>query len=154
MDRGAWRATGHGISKSWTRLSGWAHTHTTRILICLDKIYKSYSCFLCIICSLCVCMYLGLHNIITWVWIFPTSVRMLNIYIIASILMVLSFFNSWFLFFIWSSPKSHLLGWNSFLEDISDSKLPVPPMCHLKCSYKLQIWLCQSSRQIWGKLIS
>jgi len=44
------------------------------------------------------------------------------------------FFNSWFLFFICSSPNSHLLCWNSFLEDISDSKLPVPPMCHLQCS--------------------
>ena len=58
---------------------------------------------------------------------------MLNIHIIASILMVLSFFNSWFLFFIYS-PNSHLLCWNSFLEDISDSKLPVPLMCHLQCS--------------------
>ena len=28
MDRGAWRATVHGVSKSQTRLSRWAHTHT------------------------------------------------------------------------------------------------------------------------------
>ena len=27
-DRGAWRATIHGVSKSWTWLSDWAHTHT------------------------------------------------------------------------------------------------------------------------------
>ena len=28
MDRGAWRATVHGVSKSGTRLSDWANTHT------------------------------------------------------------------------------------------------------------------------------
>ena len=28
MDRGTWRATVHRASKSWTRLSNWAHTHT------------------------------------------------------------------------------------------------------------------------------
>ena len=27
-DRGAWQATIHGVAESWTRLSGWAHTHT------------------------------------------------------------------------------------------------------------------------------
>ena len=27
MDRGAWRATMHGITKNWTRLSNWVHTH-------------------------------------------------------------------------------------------------------------------------------
>ena len=27
MDRGAWRATVHGATKSQTRLSGWTHTH-------------------------------------------------------------------------------------------------------------------------------
>ena len=26
MDRGAWRATAHGVTKSWTWLSDWAHT--------------------------------------------------------------------------------------------------------------------------------
>ena len=26
MDRGPWRATVHGVAKSWTWLSGWAHT--------------------------------------------------------------------------------------------------------------------------------
>ena len=28
MDRGAWRATVHGVTKSRTRLSNWAHTYT------------------------------------------------------------------------------------------------------------------------------
>ena len=28
MDRGAWWATVHGVTKSRTRLSNWAHTHT------------------------------------------------------------------------------------------------------------------------------
>ena len=28
-DRAAWRATVHRVMKSWTRLSNWAHTHTT-----------------------------------------------------------------------------------------------------------------------------
>ena len=36
MDRGAWRATVHGVAKSWTRLSN-SHTHMKVILspICL-----------------------------------------------------------------------------------------------------------------------
>ena len=28
MDRGAWRATVHGVTKSWIWLSDWVHTHT------------------------------------------------------------------------------------------------------------------------------
>ena len=28
MDRGAWRATVYGVTKSWTRLSDFTHTHT------------------------------------------------------------------------------------------------------------------------------
>ena len=28
MDRGAWRATVHGVTKCWTQLSVHAHTHT------------------------------------------------------------------------------------------------------------------------------
>ena len=27
MDRGAWQATVHGVAKSWTRLSDYAHSH-------------------------------------------------------------------------------------------------------------------------------
>ena len=27
MDRGAWRATVHGVTKSWTRLSNLVHSH-------------------------------------------------------------------------------------------------------------------------------
>jgi len=34
MDRGAWWATVHGVAKSWTRLSGFAHslTHSNSLL--------------------------------------------------------------------------------------------------------------------------
>ena len=32
MDRGAGRATVHGVTKSWTQLSVRAHTHTHRLL--------------------------------------------------------------------------------------------------------------------------
>ena len=28
MDRGAWSATAHVVTKSWTQLSDWTHTHT------------------------------------------------------------------------------------------------------------------------------
>ena len=34
MDRGAWRATVHGVAKSWTRLSNWEHLHVC-IGICI-----------------------------------------------------------------------------------------------------------------------
>ena len=30
MDRGAWQAIVHGVAKSWTQLSNWAHMHTYR----------------------------------------------------------------------------------------------------------------------------
>ena len=36
MDRGAWRATVHGASKSWTQLSD-SHTHTLAFLILLSN---------------------------------------------------------------------------------------------------------------------
>ena len=29
MDRGAWQATAHGVTKSWVQLSNWAQTHRT-----------------------------------------------------------------------------------------------------------------------------
>ena len=31
MEKGAWQATIHSITKSWTRLSDRAHTHSTKI---------------------------------------------------------------------------------------------------------------------------
>ena len=30
MDRGAWRATVHGVTKSWTRLKDWSTEHTPK----------------------------------------------------------------------------------------------------------------------------
>ena len=47
LDRGAWWATVHGVTKSWTRLSTQAHTHThthtyiyahTNIYVCLAQV--------------------------------------------------------------------------------------------------------------------
>ena len=38
MDRGAWRATVHGVEKSRTRLSNWAHTHYL-LQRCVDTPY-------------------------------------------------------------------------------------------------------------------
>ena len=32
MDRGAWRATVHGVTKSWTQLSDFTHTHIYRFI--------------------------------------------------------------------------------------------------------------------------
>ena len=34
MDRGAWQATVHGVKKSWTGLSNWAHMHAQVISFC------------------------------------------------------------------------------------------------------------------------
>ena len=34
VERGAWWATVHGVTKSWTQLSNWVHTHTH--LICIS----------------------------------------------------------------------------------------------------------------------
>ena len=47
MDGGAWQATVHGIAKSWTQLSAFAHTHTHThthnvIVHCMDRAF-SYS---------------------------------------------------------------------------------------------------------------
>ena len=45
MDRGAWRATVHGVSKSGTRLSDWANTHThTRCIGVLGAIAAAPLC--------------------------------------------------------------------------------------------------------------
>ena len=32
MDKGVWWAIAHGVTKSWTQLSNWAHTHTTHCM--------------------------------------------------------------------------------------------------------------------------
>ena len=37
MDRGAWQATVHGVTKSWTRLSNWTTTATVPVWLCRDK---------------------------------------------------------------------------------------------------------------------
>ena len=39
MDREVWRATAHGVAKSWTWQSNWAHRHTSKII--WTKIYLS-----------------------------------------------------------------------------------------------------------------
>ena len=52
MDRGAWYATVHGVTKSWTRLSGFTFTvyHRTAslllhtILLMIFKFYKLFPC--------------------------------------------------------------------------------------------------------------
>ena len=43
MDRGAWQATVHGVTKNWTRLSMHAHTHThthTHYALTVDKNWR------------------------------------------------------------------------------------------------------------------
>ena len=37
-DRGAWRGAVHGVAKSWTWLSNWATTKTTKPYICLKEL--------------------------------------------------------------------------------------------------------------------
>ena len=39
MDRRAWRATVHGVSKSQTQLSNWEHTHAYNIQMCRHILY-------------------------------------------------------------------------------------------------------------------
>ena len=43
MDRGAWRATVHGVTKSWTRLS--THTHKTQNLKYYRNIFSDIKIF-------------------------------------------------------------------------------------------------------------
>ena len=60
MDRGAWWATVHGVTKSQTPLSDWTHTHTAHPLqkewiICgfLHVAHGSLPLFVCTCCFLC-----------------------------------------------------------------------------------------------------
>ena len=53
MDRGAWQAAVHGVTKSWTRLSNWAHPHSLMWLVVilwnstdLDYEFESLLCHL------------------------------------------------------------------------------------------------------------
>ena len=46
MDRGVWRATMHGITKNWTRLSNWVHTHTQESTFWPLKVYMYHGCCL------------------------------------------------------------------------------------------------------------
>ena len=50
MDKGAWWATVHGITKSWTRLSDW-HTHTH---VYIKSINMSVSVYLCTYVHICI----------------------------------------------------------------------------------------------------
>ena len=42
MDREAWRAAIHGVTKSWTRLSDWTHTHSSYVYMYIWHIYLSW----------------------------------------------------------------------------------------------------------------
>ena len=62
MDRGAWWATVHGVTKRWTRLSDWALTHPSSIELSLSLIKNQLSVFVCIyiytlFCSM-ICLFL------------------------------------------------------------------------------------------------
>ena len=57
MERGAWWATVHGVTKSWTRLRGWmhtrAHTHThTHTVMCLPIFFIFQMVSWCSVCAL------------------------------------------------------------------------------------------------------
>ena len=41
MDRGAWRAAVHEVTKSWTRLSDWAHVHIFSFILLLPQTFVS-----------------------------------------------------------------------------------------------------------------
>ena len=46
MDREAWRATVHGVAKSWTRLSDWTELNWNRIHLLCPASIRHNSCFL------------------------------------------------------------------------------------------------------------
>ena len=54
MDRGAWWATGHGVAKSWTRLSTCTHT------LLVSRV-SSFLLLSCILWYGCVTVYLFTH---------------------------------------------------------------------------------------------
>ena len=50
MDRGAWCATVHGVIKSWTQLSDWAHTYMhSCFVVCGINLYFSFLFYFCIL---------------------------------------------------------------------------------------------------------
>ena len=51
MDRGAWRATVHGVTRSWARLSDRTRTHT--LLVSGDRLSGSYCTELTSACAHC-----------------------------------------------------------------------------------------------------
>ena len=70
MNRGAWRATDHGLAKSWAPLNMHAHTHASNILyiiasddrlciiiVCIYNIaiihMLIYMAVICVICKIC-----------------------------------------------------------------------------------------------------
>ena len=62
MDRGAWRATVHGVGKSWTFLSYWAHKHLSYIQLRL-RTFSEWEPFLgSILCFHGLEQYLLLSN--------------------------------------------------------------------------------------------
>ena len=73
MDRGAWKATVHGVAQSWTWLSDWLSIHTVVLnyLSFLIEIYI-YICVYVYICTyslncmcvcIVVCIYVCIHNV-------------------------------------------------------------------------------------------
>ena len=81
MHRGAWRATVHGVTKSWTQMSDWACTAITYICNsdrgtrCKMPEVEDTSVTMCLVafCSLmCVCLGLCvLPNLLTHTWFEP-----------------------------------------------------------------------------------
>ena len=56
MDRGAWQATVHGVTKSWTWLSDWlthTHTHTHRHTHTVFRMFSFVYCKVVLMCWFC-----------------------------------------------------------------------------------------------------
>ena len=67
MDREAWHAVVHGVTKSWTRLSDWTELNTY-----INSVYMSIPnhpirLWYIYICSLCLCLYFCFVNRITYI---------------------------------------------------------------------------------------
>ena len=70
MDRGGWQATIHKVSKSWTRLSDWTHTHILALTFC-SYIYILYLIIFTWYASWFFPLGVMLFSFLNWLWIFP-----------------------------------------------------------------------------------